>query len=130
MNLVRLVEVVAAAGVLTTYTDWLLAGDWLQKRFGPPETWRKNGGILTFLISTALPFITCAAFALLAYKLQITGPRNSVKLGFAIWIIGPLPVIASNAIFLRLHRDFAALYAASWLVKLMIVSALVGKFVH
>ncbi len=130
MNWVRLAAVAAAAGVLTTYTDWLLAGDWLQRRFGSPEVWRKSSGILTVLISTALPFITCAGFALLAWKLQLIGMRNCVKLGLAIWVIGPLPLIASNAIFLKLDRVFAALHATSWLVKLMIIAVLMGKFVH
>jgi hypothetical protein len=129
MNWVRLAAVAAMAGVLTTYTDWLLAGDWVQKHFKAPEIWRKTG-IVSALLATALPFITCAAFALLAWKLQIVGLRNSVKLALAIWIIGPLPLIVSNAIFLKLSRAFAFLLAASWLVKLVIVAVAVGKFVH
>jgi hypothetical protein len=130
MSWVRLAAVAASAGVLTTYTDWMLAGDWIQKRFKDPEIWRKSGGILSVAFATVLPFISCAAFALLAWKLNIVGVRNCVKLGVAIWVIGPLPLIASGAIFLRLHRVFVALYAASWLVKLVIVAAAVGKFVH
>lgn len=130
MNWVRLAAVAAAAGVLATFTDWLLAGDWLQKRFGYPEVWRKSGGILSVLLSTVLPFVTCAGFTLLAWKFQIIGLRNCVKLGLAIWVIGPLPLIVSNAIFLKLNRVFAALYATSWLVKLMIIAVAVGKFVH
>jgi hypothetical protein len=130
MNWVRLAAVAAAAGVLTTYTDWLLAGDWVQKRFGHPEVWREKRGILPILISTVLPFITCAGFTLLAYKLQITGIRNCLKLAFAIWILGPLPLIVAKAIFLKLHRIFLVLFAASWLVKLMIVAIMVGKYVH
>ncbi len=130
MNLVRLVEAVAVAGILSTYTDWLLAGEWLQKRFGSPEAWRKNGGILSVLISTVLPFVTCAAFIFLAHKIEIEGLRNSVKLGLAIWVIGPLPLVVSNTLFFKLRRVYAALYAASWLVKLMIAAVVFAKFVH
>ena len=130
MNWVRLAAVAAAAGVLTTFTDWMLAGDWIQKRFGYPEVWRERRGILLFLVSTILPFITCAGFAILAYKLQITGVRDCLKLAIAIWIIGPLPLIVSKSIFLKLHRIFLVLFAASWLVKLMIVAVAVGKYIH
>jgi hypothetical protein len=130
MNLVRLVEAAAVAGILSTFTDWLLAGDWLQSRLGSQDVWRKTGGILSVLISTALPFITCGAFALLAYKLQIIGLRNSVKLGLAIWVIGPLPLAVSNTLFFKLHRVYAALYATAWLVKLMIAAVVFAKFVH
>lgn len=129
MNWVRLAAVAATAGVLTTFTDWLLAGDWLQKLFGNPEAWRKRGGVLSVVISTVLPFITCAGFAVLAWKLQLDGMRNCAKLGLAIWVIGPLPLITSNAIFIKLNRMYIALHAISWLVKLMIIAVLVGKFV-
>ncbi len=130
MNWVRLAMVAAAAGVLATFTDWLLSGDWVQKRFNHTEVWREDSGILKVLLSTVLPFVTCAGFALLAYKLQIIGMRNCVKLAVAIWVIGPLPLIVSKAIFLKIHRVFLALLAASWLVKLLIAAVLVGKYVH
>jgi hypothetical protein len=130
MKWAHLAAVAAVAGVLTTYADWLLAGDWIQKRFGTPEIWRKDGGIVSVLLSTLLPFVTGAGFAILAYELGIFGLRNCVKLGFAIWVVGPLPLIASNAIFLKPLRTVAVLQAASWLVKLLIVAVAVGKFVH
>ena len=129
MNWVRLATVAAAAGVLTTYTDWLLAGDWIQKRFGDPEIWRKRG-VFSLLLSTILPFVTCAGFAWLAWKLQFVGMRVDLKLALAIWVIGPLPLIISQGIFLKLNRIVVALMAASWLVKLAIIAVAVGKYVH
>jgi len=129
MNWVHLAAVAAAAAVLATYTDWLLAGDWVQKRLGDQQIWRDRS-ILVAAASTALPFITCVGFALLAHKLEIFGLHNSLKLGFAIWVVGPLPLIISNALFLKMSRSFAALHAASWLVKLMIVAVVAGKYVH
>lgn len=129
MNWVHLAAVAAAAGVLTTYTDWVLAGDWIQKRFGNSEMWRERG-ILSVLLSTVLPFVTCAGFALLAWKLQFMGLRNCLKLGLAIWVIGPLPIIISQGVFLKLNRMVIALLAASWLVKLTIIAVAVGKYVR
>jgi hypothetical protein len=129
MNWVNLAAVAAAAGVLTTYTDWLLAGDWVQKRFGNPGIWRERG-LISVLLSTLLPFITCAGFALLAWKLHFVGPTNCLKLAFAIWVIAPLPLIVSQGIFVKLNRIVVALLAASWLIKLVIIAVLVGKYVH
>jgi hypothetical protein len=129
MNWVHLAAVAAAAGVLTTYTDWLLAGDWIQKRFGEPEIWRERG-LLSVLLSTALPFVTSAGFTLLAWKLQIVGLQNCLKLGIAIWIIGPLPLIISQGIFLKINRVVVALLASSWLVKLVMFAVAVGKYVY
>ena len=129
MNWVHLAAVVSAAGVLSTCTDWVLAGDWVQKRFGDPEIWRK-GGIFSVILSTTLPFITCAGFALLAWKLQFPGVRNCLKLALAVWVIGPLPLLISQGIFLKLHRMVVALLAVSWLVKLVIIAVAIGRYVH
>jgi hypothetical protein len=129
MNWVHPAAVAASAGVLTTFTDWLLAGDWVQKRFGNPEIWRERG-LFSILMSTVLPFVTCAGFELLAWKLQLVGVRNCLKVAIAIWVIGPLPLIISHDIFLKLNRIVVALLAVSWLVKLVIIAILVGKYVH
>jgi len=129
MNWIHLAAVAAAAGVLATYSDWVLAGDWVQKRFGNPDIWR-NRGIIAVLLSTVLPFVTSAGFALLAWKLQFVGLRNCLKLALAIWVIGPLPLIISQGIFLKLNRIVVVLLAASWLVKLTIIAVAVGKYVH
>lgn len=53
---------------------------------------------------------------------------SAVKLGVAIWLIGPLPLILTNAAFMKLHRVFVVSYATGWLVKLMIVAIAVGWF--
>jgi hypothetical protein len=129
MNWVHLASVATVAGVLTTYTDWVLAGDWVQKRFGSLEIWRKRG-ILSVLLSSILPFITCLGFALLAWKLHLVGQKNCLKFALAIWVIGPLPLIISNGIFLKISRVVVALSALSWLVKLVIIAVAVGKYVH
>jgi len=130
MNWVRPAEVVVAVGVLTTFTDWIIAGDWLQKTFGDPEIWRAKVGFFPVLVATAMPFVTCAGFTLLAYKFDLLGLRSCIKLAAAIWVIGPFPMITSNTIFLSRNRAFAVLHAVSWLVKLMIIAVAVGKFVH
>ena len=44
--------------------------------------------------------------------------------------IGPLPLLISQGIFLKLHRMVIALLAASWLVKLVIIAVAIGKYVH
>jgi hypothetical protein len=48
----------------------------------------------------------------------------------AVWLIGPLPLILTNAAFMKLHRVFVASYAISWLIKLAIVAIGVGLFLR
>ena len=126
MNWTRFVLVVISAGVVSSLTDWFFAGDWIHQRFTYPEIWRKGSETRAIALSSPLPFLTCAIFALLAARLSIHSYRSASELAIAIWLIGPLPLILSNAAFMKLHRVFVASYALGWLIKLMIAAVAVG----
>jgi hypothetical protein len=55
---------------------------------------------------------------------------GAAKLAVAVWLLGPLPLILTNAAFMKLHRVFVVSYAAEWLVKLTIVAVAAGWFLH
>lgn len=130
MDWTRFALIVVCAGVVSSLTDWLFAGDWIHKHFTYPEIWRKGSEGKAIALTAILPFLTCAAFAYTANRLAIESVHNAVRLAAAIWVMGPLPLILTNAAFIKMHRVFVASYAIGWLVKLMIVAVLVGKFLH
>ena len=127
MPWLRFAGVVLAAGVVTSMTDWLFAGDWIHRRWTYPEVWRQGEG-RAIALTAPLPFVTCGVFAYLAIQLGFHTASSLAKLAFAVWVIGPLPVILTNAAFIKLHRMFVAFYALGWLVKLVIAAAAVGLF--
>jgi len=127
MPWLRFAGVVLAAGVVTSMTDWLFAGDWIHRRWTYPEVWRQGEG-QAIALTAPLPFVTCGVFAYLAIRLGFHTATSLAKLAFAVWVIGPLPVILTNAAFIKLHRMFVAFYALGWLVKLVIAAAAVGLF--
>jgi hypothetical protein len=126
MNWTRFVLITIGAGVVTSLTDWFFAGDWLHRRYTYPEVWRQNVETKAIALTSPLPFLTCAAFAYLAARLGIYSVPRAAKLAIAIWLIGPLPLILTNAAFMKLHRVFVASYAIGWLTKLLIVAIAVG----
>ncbi|HEV2485528.1 MAG TPA: hypothetical protein VGT08_08345 [Terracidiphilus sp.] len=130
MDWTRFVFIVFSAGVVTSLTDWFFAGDWIHKRFTDPEIWRKGSEGRAIAVTALLPFVTCAVFAYTANRLAIDSVHSAVKLAAAVWVIGPLPLILTNAAFIKMHRLFVASYATGWLVKLMIVAVLVGRFLR
>ncbi len=130
MDWERYFFVVVAASVITSLTDWFFACDWIHKRFTYPEIWREGSEGKAIAITALLPVLTSAVFAYTAYRLDLESVRNSVKLAAAIWVIGPLPLILTNAAFIKMHRVFVASYAVGWLVKLMIIAVLVGRFLR
>jgi hypothetical protein len=126
MNWTRLVVIMIAAGVVSSLTDWFFAGDWLHRRFTYPEIWRKGNESRAIALTSPLPFLTCGVFAYLCVRIHLHSMAGTLKLALAIWLIAPLPLILTNAAFMKLHRVFVASYATGWLVKLAIAAVAVG----
>lgn len=129
MNWARLVAITVGAGVVSSLTDWLFAGDWLHRRYTYPEIWRQNVEAGAIALTSPLPFLTCGVFAYVTAQLGLHSV-GALKLAVAVWVIGPLPLILTNAAFMKLHRFFVVSYAAGWLIKLTIVAVAVGLFLH
>ena len=129
MNWTRLATIVIGAGVASSLTDWFFAGDWLHRRWTYPEIWRPSEG-RAIALSAPLPFLTCGVFAYVAARLGLQSIASTVKLAGAVWLMGPLPLILTNAAFMKLHRVFVASYAIGWLVKLLIVAVAAGWFLR
>jgi len=130
MNWTRLALITIGAGVLTSLTDWFFAGDWLHHRFTYPEIWRPGAESRAIALTSPLPFLTCGVFAYVSARLGLHSVASALKLALAVWVIGPLPLILTNAAFMKLHRVFVASFAVGWLVKLAIAAAAVGYFLH
>jgi len=130
MNWMRLVAIIVGAGLISSLTDWFFAGDWIHRRFTYPEIWRKGAEGRAIALTSPLPFLTCGVFVLVAACLGIHSVSGAVKLAVAVWLIGPLPLILTNAAFIKMHRVFVASYATGWLVKLLIVALAVGWFLR
>jgi len=126
----RIVLITLGSGVVTSFTDWLFAGDWIHRRFTYPEIWREGVESKAIALTSPLPFLTCFVFACIAARLHVGSPARAFQLGVAIWLIAPLPLILSNAAWMKLHRVFVTSYAAGWLVKLLVVAAAVAWFLE
>ena len=127
---IRFAAIKTGAGVVSSLTDWFFAGDWIHRRYTYPEVWRKGAESKAVALTSPLPFLTCGAFAFLAARLGVQSVEAALKLALAVWVIGPLPLILTNAAFIKLHRVFVASYAAGWFVKLAIAGLAVGLFLH
>ena len=130
MNWTRLILIAISCGVVTSLTDWFFAGDWLHRRFTYPEIWRQGAESRAIALTSPLPFVTCFVFAYVVTRLHLNYVSGALKFAAAIWVIGPLPLILTNAAFMKLHRVFVVSYATGWLVKLVVAAIAVGWFLH
>ena len=126
MNWMRFVAIVIGTGVVTSLTDWFFAGDWLHRRYTYPEIWRQGAEGRAIVVTSPLPFLTCGVFAYVTLRLGLHSVASGVKLALAVWLMGPLPLILTNAAFIKLHRVFVVSHSIGWLVKLSIVAVAVG----
>ena len=130
MNWARFVAIIIGAGVVSSLTDWFFAGDWIHRRYTYPEIWRQGEESRAIALTSPLPFVTCGVFAFVAARLGLHSVSSALKLAVAVWVIGPLPLILTNAAFMKLHRIFVMSYAIGWLTKLVIVAVAVGWFLR
>jgi len=130
MNWIRLVLIALGAGIVTSMTDWIFAGDWLHRRFTYPEVWRQGSESRAIALTSPLPFLTCLAFVYVTARIGLNSILGASKLAIAVWVIGPLPLILTNAAFMKLHRVFVTSYAIGWLVKLVVVAIAAGWFLR
>ena len=130
MNWTRIALITIGAGIITSLTDWFFAGDWIHRRYTYPEIWRQGAESRAIALTSPLPFLTCGVFTCVFARLGLHSVASAIKLAFAIWLIGPLPLILTNAAFMKLHRVFVTSYAIGWFTKLAIVAIFAGWFLH
>jgi len=125
MNL-HLIWATLIGAVLGSLADWLFAGVLFHGRYQVhPEVWREGAGGQRhrIILAQALALVTAGAFVLLAWKLHQTDYKGALKLAAMIWLIGPLPVLLANALFIKIDHLVTASHAAGWLVKLLLIAA-------
>jgi intracellular septation protein A len=123
MNL-HLLWATLVGGLLGGLADWLFAGVLFHHRYlRYPEVWRAGNERPRIIAAQALSFVTAGAFAALAWKLHQTDMRGALKLAAMVWLIGPLPLLVGNAMFIKIDHLVTASHAAGWLAKLLLIAA-------
>jgi hypothetical protein len=124
-----LVWAALVGGLLGSLADWLFAGVLFHQRYQRfPEVWRTGGERRRIAAAQALAVVTAAGFAVLAWKLGQTDGRGALKLAAMIWLIGPLPMLLANAMFIRIDHFVIVSHAAGWLVKLLLIAGATAWF--
>ena len=123
---------VLTSGIVSSLTDWLFMGDWLYKRYDRhPEIWRFPGGqgeTKAIAWASLFPFLTCFVFVFVCDRLHLFSPTATLKLALAIWLIGPLPLLVVNSLFMKVTPAITASYALGWLVKFIVAGLAVALF--
>ena len=126
----NLLWAILAGALLGSLADWLFAGVIFHERYQVyPEVWRQGNERGRIAAAQALCLVTSAAFVLLAWKMHQTDARGARKLAAMVWLIGPLPMLLANAMFIRIDRLVTVSHAIGWLAKLLLIAAAAAYFV-
>lgn len=134
MNFVRVGLAIAISGVVVMFVDWFFGGVLFHEKYmAHPEIWRYVGNrkmeSRAIGWSVVMGFVTCAAFVFACEILGVHGFARALELAAMIWLIVPLPLLISNALFIKMHPLNVLSNSLGWLAKLLIAGAAVGWLV-
>ncbi|HZC38389.1 MAG TPA: DUF1761 domain-containing protein [Sphingomicrobium sp.] len=111
--------------VVASLTDWLFMGVLFHERYKAfPEIWRDaKDETRRIILAQAFAALTAIGFVVLASRLGSTTLQTALPLAAAIWVIGPLPLLLGNHLFIKLDPGVTFSHAAGWLVKLLLIGA-------
>jgi len=119
--------------ILTSLSDWLFGGILFHTKYRTyPEIWRNPGGgkgenqAVTW--SVLLGVLSCVVFIYLTVWLNALSWERALGLAVGVWLLAPLPLLVTNALFIKLHPLNTLSNALGWLVKLLICAIVTHLF--
>ena len=120
---------IVLASLAGSFTDWLFMGVLFHDKYlAHPEIWR-DGRTETrkIIISTAIGAVGSAAFAYGLYRAGGTSLTHGLAWAVLVWAAGPLPLLLTNGLWIKIHPNVTAAHAAGWLARFA-VTAVIASF--
>jgi hypothetical protein len=128
MPVVQILEATLLGMLIGTFTDWYFGGVLFHSKYQTePQIWRAyvnpaaENQRVAWAVATSI--LTFGGFALLYTTLGLHAWSSAIGLGVLIWIISALPLLLTQALFIRLHPATTFAHSAGWLVKLLVAAA-------
>lgn len=119
------ITAVVVSAILVSLSDWFFGGVLFHEKYRThPEIWRKSGDskseTLAVAWSALLGVLTCVVFIYLAVRFDALTWGRALGTAVGVWLLAPLPLLVTNALFIKLHPLNTFSNAVGWLVKLLI----------
>lgn len=131
MDIMQIYLAMGVSFVVASLSDWLFMGLLFHNSYKVyPEVWRESENERSrILIAQAFSAMTAIGFVLLASRLRLVDLRGALALAAMVWIIGPLPLLLGNHLFIKLDPKVTLSHAVGWLVKLLLVGCVTAAFI-
>jgi hypothetical protein len=119
------------SSVVTSLSDWYFFGVLFHDRYRrTPGIWKtyrdKAEERLSIGTAQAMLAVSSLVFIIVCADLGWVSARSSLPAAVALWVMIPVPLIATNAIFIPMDRLLAVSHALGWLARLVIAALFVS----
>jgi hypothetical protein len=126
-----LVAAALAAGTLATFTDWLFMGVLFHAEYNRyPEVWwpsfREKGDSRAIIYSSILGYLTSSAIVILCAATQTRGVAGALILAVLAWVAGPLVVVVTNGLWIKLDPRVSFAHAMGYLARFILAGIAAG----
>ena len=122
MKWARVALAVLVSGVAITFTDWLFFGVLFHEKYSAyPEVWRASQ-VGNRPIWIAIGFFTSAVFVYACARLNLSDYGATLKLALWMWLALALPIITTDALFIKLHPLVVVAHSLGWLTRLAVAA--------
>lgn len=120
-----------ASAILSSFTDWYFFGVLFHNRYGnTPGVWKKYKDkadeIKSISVSEVILSVSSLGFILICSHLNLLTFESSFCAALGLWIIFPVPLLVTNAIYIPMDRLIVVSHALGWLSRLVITALCVS----
>jgi hypothetical protein len=135
MSGLHILYAVLLYGVASNLTDWFFFGILFHNKYSAhPEVWRRAQGTggegKAIAWSSLISLLTIAGFICTCSTFSIHGYKPTLEFAALIWIIAPLPLTITNALFIKLHPLTVVSHSLGWLARLILAAIAVAFFLN
>jgi Na+/melibiose symporter-like transporter len=117
---------VAVVAAFVGSSVWYVAFGGPLARLSPAYAEADSPGVWRMLLELVRSLIVAMVLAGLASLLEVEGLGEALLLGIVLWIGFPVVLLAGSVLHERVPMQLAAIHVGDWLLKLLLISVLVG----
>ena len=129
----RIALAIVFSAFVASFTDWFFSGTLFHSKYmAYPEVWRRQPGdragenqAITWAMILGL--LTSIGFVCACLAFGIGGYAHALEFAALIWLAVPLPLLITNALFMKIHPLNVVSNSLGWLARLLIAGAAVGR---
>jgi Protein of unknown function (DUF1761) len=116
---------ILAAGVSSSFTDWFFMGFLFHEKYltYPEIWWRPKGGegeTSAIAISSVVSLLTPLCLVALFAHFHISSYAGAINAALLVWGASAVPLLITNALFIKFHPLTVAAHALGWFAKFLI----------